>query len=270
MKHFNYRGKKVAYKDVGQGIPVVLVHCSNANHREWSFLIDKLQGRYRLLAPDLLGYGDSDRWPPDEPFDPYTDVNVIQDLLTELNEPVHLVGHSYGGVLALEVARQGKHQIKSLTLIEPVVFQLLDLANKREDWARIEKMAKAIISAIKENKPAKAARAFMPYWMGRVSWWFMPRKMKEVIIDGMAKVAREFEIIHNVDIKLEDYESINIPVRLIVGTSTPRPARTLISILEKLLPNANTREIKGAGHMSPYTHKNDVYNLIAEHIQAND
>jgi pimeloyl-ACP methyl ester carboxylesterase len=58
-----------------------------------------------VLAPDFIGYGQSGAWPEGKVFTVQADLAVLLELAKETEEPIHLVGHSYGAALALEAAR---------------------------------------------------------------------------------------------------------------------------------------------------------------------
>jgi pimeloyl-ACP methyl ester carboxylesterase len=266
MNQFMLDGKRIAYHDSGQGVPVVLVHCSSASHREWSSLGRQLKGDYRVLAPDLIGYGQSDGWPSDQPFDPHADVNVVIRLLELAGEPAHLLGHSYGGAVALEVARLHPHAVRSLTLVEPVAFHLLRLGGRDKEWHAIARQGRSIALAVSQNDCRKAAAIFMGFWIGRLRWWLMPAKVKQSIVDTMGKVAKEFETIHKLQHTYSDYDPFRVPVRLIMGTRTRAPARAVVSELQKLLPSAELKQIKGAGHMSPFTHESEFRLLFIDFL----
>ncbi len=96
---------------------VVLVHGSNSSDPGAIFAEQQvLADRYTLLVPDRRGYGSSpavDK--PDYDID-------VQDITTLLGGGAHLVGFSYGGVLALLVTARTPHLVRSLTLIEPPAF----------------------------------------------------------------------------------------------------------------------------------------------------
>jgi pimeloyl-ACP methyl ester carboxylesterase len=259
---------RVAYRDRGAGLPVILAHCSSASHREWSGLGADLEANYRLLAPDLVGYGKTDRWPKDVPFDAYADVNVILGLARLAGGPVHLVGHSYGAATALEAARHLGAAVSSLTLIEPVAFHLLRLAGRAREWDEVSRVARSVEDAVREGRDARAAGVYMRYWIGHLRWWLMPRRARRGIVETVAKVAHEFGIIGRLDVPLEAYKAVRTPTRLIAGTRTRAAARAVCDVLAATLPNVHMRTIAGAGHMSPFTHARQVSALIAEHLAS--
>jgi pimeloyl-ACP methyl ester carboxylesterase len=95
---------------------------------QWRELIDSLRDRYRLIAIDLLGYGESAMPSSLERYSLGDEVRLVESVLArELRpgEKFHLIGHSYGGVVALRLAQTRPHAVRSLTLFEPILFNLL-------------------------------------------------------------------------------------------------------------------------------------------------
>ena len=123
------------------------------------------------------------------------------DLAKKTKKHVHLVGHSYGAAMALEAARELGPKVQSLTLVEPVSFNLLRVEG-RPEWTEIEKLGVAVLSAVSNGQDREAAAAFMRYWLGRLRWWLSPEKFKAAIAATIPKVALEFMIVIEADKKL--------------------------------------------------------------------
>ena len=102
---------------------MLLIHSGGFTSRQWRKLAEMLAPQFRVLAPDLIGYSPSAPWPDGEPFHFSRDVDY---LLTLVDEPVHLVGHSYGGFLALKLALARPDLVRSIAVFEPVAFGILD------------------------------------------------------------------------------------------------------------------------------------------------
>jgi pimeloyl-ACP methyl ester carboxylesterase len=267
VKRLKTKGVEIAYLDQGKGPKVIIAHCSSASHKEWLPLIGELAPEWRVLAPDFIGYGQSDAWPEDKVFTGQADLAILLELAKKTKKPIHFVGHSYGAALALEAARELGPKVQSLTLVEPVSFNLLR-AERRPEWAEVERLGRAVLSTVSSGNEREAAAAFMRYWLGRLRWWLSPEKFKAATTATIRKVALEFMIAIEAGARLSDYASVTAPTLLIVGGKTRAPTRAVIDMLSATLPNATVTVLKGAGHMSPFTHPSEVNQLIAGHLAA--
>src|SRR5262245_11053067 len=117
---------RIDYTDDGAGQPVVLIHSSVSGNRQWRALTDALKDRYRVLAINLLGYGETTPWPGTGPQSLYAQAQLVVALGEELGAPLHLVGHSFGGSVALKAADLLGSRVGSLILLEPNPFYLLE------------------------------------------------------------------------------------------------------------------------------------------------
>lgn len=263
---------QAAYLDLGQGTPVILVHCSSASHKQWASFAAHLADRCRVLAPDLLGYGMSTPWPSDGGELAETDLDVLTALIKLARPDVHLIGHSYGGALCLEAARRdaesGRASIRSLCLIEPVSFHLLNTAHRTDDWLEISSVARTVIGACKRAEWTKAANAYMGFWLGPLKWRLSPSRFRKEVIRTIAKVAHEFGGMFENDLTPGDYASIGCPVTIIRGGRSPRPATAVVDILHEAIVQSEVLDIPAAGHMSPFTHKDCVNGLVEGHLSA--
>jgi pimeloyl-ACP methyl ester carboxylesterase len=268
LKQLDVSGLRAAYYHGGSGAPVIVAHCSSASHKALRALIKQLEQRHEVFAPDLLGYGQSERWPADRPLDPRTEVALLTRLQERAGGPVHLVGHSYGAMLSLEAARALGPRVASLTLVEPVSFQLLRPGGRVAEHAQIARVAERVQAAMAAGQPRKAAAHYMGFWMGRWRWWLAPARLKHGVIDTIDKVAKEFALINEIDADPSDYRDVEAPTCLIMGARTRKPAKAVIDILMATLPSVELRTVPRAGHMSPLTHPDQVNPLVLEHVDA--
>ncbi len=269
MKTITVNDLSVAYLDEGRrdGETVILAHCSHASSRQWASLVPLLVARgYRVLAADFCGYGRSDPWPENRPFDADADVNILKALVDLATSGVHFVGHSHGGAVSLEVARQLPTILHSMTLIEPTVFQLLHEMGHAQ-WSVVTKMARRVQEDVECGEQRRAAYIFTSFWIGRWKWFLLPARHKQAIASTMNKTVLDFEIVDLVRRTPEHYASIKAPVQLIIGTRTRAPAIAVGKLLADVLPNVHLTSIK-AGHMSPFTHKKQINDLVLLHLQA--
>ncbi|MYW69450.1 alpha/beta fold hydrolase [Streptomyces sp. SID8379] len=109
-------GHRRAYRITGKGPAVLLIHGIGATSAHWEDCIETLARRHTVIAPDLLGHGDSAKPRADYSVAAYA--NGLRDLLGVLGvERVTLVGHSFGGGVAMQFAYQFPERVDRLVLI---------------------------------------------------------------------------------------------------------------------------------------------------------
>ncbi len=267
IKTGSYEG---SYMAGGAGATVIMVHCSSASHKQWLRVGIELAEQYRVIIPDLIGYGESTSWPEVRNTPAFCDIDYIDVLIDEAGGDVHLVGHSYGGMLCMEAAARsfasGHSPVKSMLVIEPVLFQLLRDTD-HADWQEVSKIAGDTIKHARAGNIEEAADTYMGYWLGQDAWATSPDGFKQSVYSTLPKVADEFSGLFEPCQPKEHYAGISVPVTLACGGQTTRAAKSLIELLAALLPKAEVKYIEGAGHMSPFSHADHVNELIRQHLQ---
>jgi pimeloyl-ACP methyl ester carboxylesterase len=116
LKTVTLHGDRVAYRDEGTGEVLLLVHGMGGSSNTWSGVIPLLAKKYRVIAPDLLGHGESDK--PRGDYSVGAFAVLLRDLLDALDVPrVTVVGHSLGGGIAMQFAHQHRQYCERLVLI---------------------------------------------------------------------------------------------------------------------------------------------------------
>lgn len=149
-------------------IPVIALHCSGASGGQWRKLAAALGDRYDVIAPSFIGCGDSGPWTGERAFTLADEAGGIIDLVDALSEPVHLIGHSYGGGVALKVAAARPGAIASLALYEPSAFHLLRQVGQSAsgELAEVEAIADAVGAGVVSGEYQQAVAVFVDYWNG--------------------------------------------------------------------------------------------------------
>jgi pimeloyl-ACP methyl ester carboxylesterase len=241
---------------------VLALHGSVSLGRMWRPLAERLGAR-RVVAPDLHGYGDNAETPVHGAA--RLDLGLAAAHLRRLPAPVHLVGHSYGGMLALEVAAAMPERLASLTLIEPVSFHVLRAAGD-DAWPAIDALSGRHIDLVDAGALDACAEAFMSYWTSPAAWAAMPAPQKTLVAGLMPKVADEWRLVRGVAGAARNFGRLAIPTLLVRGTRTTLAARRVVDRLGALLPECALVEVEGAGHLAPITHPAPVNEAIATHL----
>lgn len=245
--------------------PLVLLHSSQSNSSQWRSLLAALAPAFDCVAVDLLGYGKAPAVSVADPaqFRFADELPRIIDAIETLNwqQPITLIGHSYGGALALKIAVERHFELRSLVLFEPVAFHLLDL----DEPARkeIETISKQMIGA----DAAVATTAFVDYWNQPGYFAALPAKIQHLMTAQADKVQCDFAALMGERYDLRDCASIQQPTLLLQGQFTQNSARTVAHKLEVCLPAVMSRTL-ACGHMGPITHAAAVNAEILEFLAA--
>lgn len=106
----------MGYRRAGEGQPILLLHGLAGSSRTWDDVIPALSERYDVIAPDLLGHGESAKPVGDYSLGAFA--SGIRDLLSVLEVPsVTVVGHSFGGGIAMQLAYQHPHLVDRMVLV---------------------------------------------------------------------------------------------------------------------------------------------------------
>ena len=261
------RETTLAYTDDGAGPPVILVHGSASSRGQWHSLALRLVRGYRVLAPDLHGYGGTPLPAALAALSIDDEVALIDALIDLAGDDVHLVGHSYGGALCLRAASLRPERVRSLSLIEPTAFHLLRLLGERAAWEEIERLATRHIVLAAAGELTACAELFLGYWAGPELWRQTPAELRERIVQAMPKIAQEWRMVFDVADPYDHLAASGLPVLLVRGAETTHPARCVVELLRDRFPAHAFVEIEGAGHLAPLTHPEPVNAAIEAFLE---
>ena len=258
MPQISVIGIDAYFVDEGEGPPVVLGHSSTGSGAQWGKLIARLSDRYRLLAPDHAGYGRSGAYPGTPPLVD-CEVAIVEAILDQVGGPAHFVGHSYGGSVLIQTALRNPDRVRSLTVIEPTLFHLLEPVGKAAEHAEIKAVADRVIARTEAGDPVEAARGFIGYWVGPGAYDAMEERVRDYITGCMDKLCHEWRgALVASGATTDALAGLDVPIQLIEGSETTAAAAGVVDILKQIWPAARTVTIAGAGHMLPITHADAV------------
>jgi pimeloyl-ACP methyl ester carboxylesterase len=269
MGKIDLYGAEIVYRRWGSGEPVVLLHSSAGSSAQWTALGEALQGDFQALAPDLYGYGETKSWPGRHAFSLADEAEIVETLVRIHGGQAHLVGHSYGGAVALKVAARGSVSVRSLTLIEPVAFHVLSNGDPLGEayLEQVSDIAEFVRSSLSMGDRTAAMHAFVNYWNGHGAWESLSAGQRDKIIAAADKVPLDFWAVMSETATLADYLSLTTPTLLVSGTESPAPVRRIVSLLDVAFRDVRLSVIPGAGHMLPLTHAAEVNKDIAAHLR---
>lgn len=249
--------------------PIVALHSSGASGRQWSRLRETARARVAVVAPDFHDHGAGPAWDGNALDIVTADTALAVRALDALGRPAHVIGHSYGGAIALHVARARPRLVRTLTLYEPVAFDLLLGHDPRHVAAAvIVAVGEAIGRHTARGDATAAAMLFVSYWSGESAWAAMSERARTTLALRMPAIAAHFQSLFAGRTPVTALTSITCPVLLATGGAAHRPVQRIVELLLHGLPDVSHARVCGAGHMGPMTHADAFLDVFAAFLAS--
>ena len=246
---------QVDFLEAGWSGPVImLVHSSVSGARQWRRLMDDLKGRYRVRAVNLFGYGKTPPWSAEKAQSLDDQARLVEAALPANAEEVYLVGHSFGGSVAMKAAARLTGRVTKLALLETNPFYLLAQAGRTEAFAEAMYLRNCIKKYGALGEWATAAERFSDYWNGKGTWQEMPVERRIAFAEALKPNFFEWDAVMNETTSAQQWATL-LPrsTLLVCDPGTVLPIREITAILRRSCPAWSYKEVSGGGHMAPLT-----------------
>lgn len=239
------------------GLPSALVHCFLGHSGGWAPLLGAMRQPLAALAVDLPGHGRSG---PFEGGD--LQGAVAAHLAAQIHAPSLLIGHSFGGTVALRLALEHPGKVAGLVLMEPVLVA----AARLEPEAAGHSAAHAPIDqALAAGEIARAAALFLQINDPDADWDALPERMRATFMRQIALLPSTTAAVRDDVAGLVApgrLEQVDFPVLLLCGEQSPAIFQAIHRVLARRIPHAQAHVIAGAGHMGPITHARETAAIL--------
>lgn len=257
IKTVDINGTTLHYIECGEGEPLVLVHGSLGDYRTWISQIDVLSEEYRVIAYSRR-YHYPNPWPQNATdFTAGIHAKDLVAFIHALNlDKVHLIGHSYGGLTTLLVARDHPGLIRSLTLGEAAAQSLTVTSSEGKSVFQnfMQHSVRPSHKAFEQGNIEKGVRIFINGVLGEGPYENMPPIAHIFMLENAREMKGQIKGLNDEGIDFfpaltcNDAKQITVPTLLLDGEVSPRFLGLINDALEECLPNNERTMIPGASH----------------------
>jgi pimeloyl-ACP methyl ester carboxylesterase len=258
----------VDFLEAGSGPAVMLVHSSVSGARQWRRLIDDLKADYHVRAVNLFGYGKTPPWSTGAPQSLDDQARLVEAALPPGAETVRLVGHSFGGSVAMKLAARLSGRVARLVLLETNPFYLLEQSGHAAAFAEAMKLRNCIKKFGALGEWAAAAEQFADYWGGAGSWENMSADRRSAFAEALKPNYFEWDAVMDETTPIEQWARLLPRATLVVSDpKTVFPIREITALLRRSCPMWTFKEIADGGHTAPLTHPELVNPIVQSFLR---
>ncbi len=269
VRQIRLNGVDLSYVEQGQGTPVVFVHGAASDLRFWEPQRAQFAERHRFVSYTYRYHGTAP-WPDEgKQYSPESHVADLTAFISALKAgPVHLVGLSYGGLLAAMAALKEPDAIRSLTLAEPALFSLL--AETPEGKTLLEEWNKGfepVARAIQSGDNVEATRQLAALVTGEPPDRFdqAPAPLRELLLDN----ARTLPLLMAAPpptVTCEMLAGIKVATLVVRGERTPRIFSQVNDEVGRCIADSRLAVIPKASHPMSYDNPADFNRVVLDFV----
>jgi pimeloyl-ACP methyl ester carboxylesterase len=254
----------------GSGDPVVFVHGAFCDYRFWEGQIEAVGRSCHAVAVSLSGFHPGPVLAPSE-FSAERHVAELTEFVAGFGVPVHLVGHSRGGRIALNVAAKRNSAVRSLVLIEPGGEMdpnfLLSQPQAQAKAPAGPDMREQAMLLIQSGRREEGMRHYIDSGHGAGRWDRLPPSVKRILLSNAETIAGMVRD-RSAPLAAEPSRNISCPTLLIDGSDSPPIFSRVLDALEKYLPKSRRHRVSGADHFFPWERPAELNHLLLEWLRA--
>lgn len=241
QKTISKDGTIISFQKSGSGPPILLVHGTTADHSRWDALLPRLQQHFTVFAMDRRGRGESGDAPD---YSIMREAEDVAAVLEAIEQPVFLLGHSYGAVCALEASLLTDN-ISRLILYEPPIPTGLPMyppgiPGKMQALIDRNQLESALELFMREvvRMPEKELEKYrqLPTWKVRIK--LAPTIPRELVIDQMYRFVSS------------KFSQLSVPTLLLLGGDSPPLFQQATEAVKSALPDCKLVTLPGQQHIA--------------------
>jgi pimeloyl-ACP methyl ester carboxylesterase len=256
---------RIDYDECGSGPAVVLLPGSCSTGAAWRPVIAAWGNQFRSVTTSLLGYGGTgERRVAGDPSIS-RNAEAMESVIRKAGGRVHLVGHSFGGLVALAVALRNRVSLASLVIIEAPAVDILRERNEDRHYRAFRRMTEAYFADLAGGN-AEAIAAMIDFYGGPGTFTSWPPRSRAYAVETTRVNILDWADAYGFPLSQASLGTITIPLLIVRGGASPQAVQRANALLSELSSNATLATIDGAAHFAIATHAVEVASRMAAHV----
>jgi pimeloyl-ACP methyl ester carboxylesterase len=255
----------IDYDESGDGPTVVLVPGSCSTGAAWRPVVAQLKGRFRCVTTSLLGYGGTVERRTVLDADISHEADVLEAVIRRAASPVHLVGHSFGGLSALAVALRKRAPLLSLTIMEAPAPEILRPMREYRHYLAFRNMTDDYFNAFEAGDTAAISR-MIDFYGGEGTFASWPQRVRDYAVQTTPVNLLDWASAYGFRLTPAVLATVTIPTLVMWGDASHPAAKRANQLIGQCIPDAAVASLSGASHFMVSTHASEVAGMIAQHL----
>jgi pimeloyl-ACP methyl ester carboxylesterase len=259
----------IEYDECGSGPTIVLVPGSCSTGTAWRPVIAAWENRFRCITTSLPGYGRTAERRTAHDTSIARLAETVESVIARAGGRVHLVGHSFGGLVALAVALRHRVAFDRVALASLVMLEAPAMEVLREEdthYRVFRRMTEAYFADFAGGN-RQAIAAMIDFYGGVGTWAAWPPRVRDYAIETTPVNIRDWASAYGFPLPAAALAALELPLLVVRGGDSSSAMQRATAVLHERVSGSALATIDGAAHFMIATHAGEVASLIARHVE---
>lgn len=256
---------RIDYNESGAGPTMVLVPGSCSTGAAWRPVMSAWNGQFRCVTTSLLGYGGSAERRSSGDASIVYEAEMLESVIRKAGGRVHLVGHSFGALVALAVTLRKRVPLASLVIVEAPAAEVLRGCGEVEHYRAFRQMTDAYFADFAGGN-LEAIAGMIDFYGGAGTFASWPPRVRGYAVDTTPVNILDWASAFDFRLSPAVLAAVDVPVFVCRGGASHPAVQRANALLGDCISGADLATIDGAAHFMVATHADELAQLIAEHV----
>jgi pimeloyl-ACP methyl ester carboxylesterase len=255
----------IEYEECGSGPTLVFVPGSCSTGAAWRPVISSWDGQFHCVTTSLLGYGKTAERRTASDYSIAREAEIVEAVVRRTARPIHLVGHSFGGLVAVAVALRRQVPVKSLVIVEAPAVELLRECSDGPNYRGFREMTSAYFAAYNAGDK-EAIASMIDFYGGAGTYASWPPRVRTYAIEKTPVNILDWATAYGFQLSPALLAGMAVPTLIVWGGASHPAVQSANALFAQQAANASSVIIQGATHFMLATHSQELGSAIAQHV----